>query len=665
MLESVASDQKSQPQKPETAFSHIVIQDITPSVDNGRYPVKRIVGEPCIVEADAFRDGPDVIRVTLKYRPDTDQSYRDVPMTSLGNDRWQGVFIPDRPGRYFYTVEAWTDRLATWLWSFEKKAAAGRDLRSHLLDGLSLVERMIRRAGPADSSLLRQFASLLRNYAGDYASVLAFAVRPDIAEALLRASEHYDATTYNPPLELIVDREKARFSAWYELFVRSQTDDPARYGSFREAEKILPEIADMGFDVLYLTPIHPIGKTNRKGKNNSLIAEPDAVGSPWAIGNALGGHDALDPALGDFADFARFIAAANELGLEPAMDFALQCSPDHPWVRDHPEWFKHRPDGTIMYAENPPKEYQDIYPLDFDGPHRAALMNEILRVLLFWIEHGIRIFRVDNPHTKPVFFWKWLIESVRRRYPDVIFLAEAFTRPKMMKLLAAVGFNQSYTYFTWRNSRAELTEYLTELTQAPTKDYFRPNFFTNTPDILPPFLQTGGMPAFKIRLVLAATLSSAYGIYSGFEFCEADALPNSEEYLNAEKYEIKVRDRTRPGIREFIAQVNRIRRQNPALQQFLNLRFLNTDNDNILLYLKTDDAGQNRIIVAVNLDPFHPHHTTGFVPLEALGVRDGLTYNVTDLLTGASYRWSAQNYIRLDPFIQPAHIFRVEPADEV
>jgi starch synthase (maltosyl-transferring) len=417
----------------------------------------------------------------------------------------------------------------------------------------------------------------------------------------------------------------------------------------------------MGFDVVYLTPIHPIGSTYRKGPNNSLIVAPDSPGSPWAIGSSAGGHMAIEPRLGTLDDFDHFVAVAERQGLEIALDFAIQCSPDHPWVTEHPEWFRHRPDGTIKYAENPPKQYQDIYPINFDSPDQKGLIEELRRVVLFWIEHGVKIFRVDNPHTKPVAFWEWLINTVQEKHPEVIFLAEAFTRPKMMKVLAKAGFTQSYTYFTWRNTKAELTEYLTELTQTAMIDYFRPNFFTNTPDILPPILQDGGRPAFKSRLVLAATLSPSYGIYSGYELCENEAIPGTEEYDHSEKYEIKTRDWNRPdSLREFVARLNAIRRGNPALQQFANLRFLTTDNDQIILYSKSSADRSNIILVAVNLDPHHPHHCTAFVPADAIGVAPGQGYAVTDLLTGARYEWSESNYIRLDPQIEPAHLLRVE-----
>jgi starch synthase (maltosyl-transferring) len=459
----------------------------------------------------------------------------------------------------------------------------------------------------------------------------------------------------------VVDRPKALFSAWYEMFPRSQASEPGRHGTFADATLRLPDIRDLGFDVVYLPPIHPVGTTFRKGRNNALQAGPDDPGSPWAIGGAAGGHDAIEPALGTLEDFDRFVTAAGNLGLEIALDFAIQASPDHPWVREHPEWFYHRPDGTIKYAENPPKKYQDVYPLNFDTEDRESLWAEMLRVLRFWIGHGVKIFRVDNPHTKPLVFWRWLIDAVQREHPDVLFLSEAFTRPKVMKALAKAGFSQSYTYFTWRNHKQEMAEYLTELTQTEMAQYFRPNFFTNTPDILHEVLQTGGRAAFKMRLVLAATLSPSYGIYSGFELCEHEAVPGTEEYLNSEKFEVKVRDWQAPGnIREYIARVNTIRRENRALQELTNLRFLPAGNDQILFYAKSDAARENVLLIAVNMDPHHAQECLVTVPPDVIADGPVSGYEVHDLLTGARYRWGASNYVRLDPHGEPAHILRVE-----
>lgn len=660
MLQPEQRVTESKEETPDRILRHIIIENVTPAVDGGRYPAKRVVGEPCVVEADIFRDGHQIIRAALKYRRKTDESFNESPMQPVDNDRWRGEFIPSENCRYVYTIEAWTDVFASWLSDFRKKVLAGRDVHSDLLEGVAVVERIARRASGEERDILLDAVGRLLSTDG-FRAALDILSRPEITEAAQRFAERHGPTRYEPFLELVVDRPKARFSAWYEIFVRSQGTTSSRPATFREAERRLPEIRDMGFDVIYLAPIHPIGTTNRKGANNALRGSLESPGSPWAIGSPAGGHDAVDPALGTIRDFDHFVATANHLGLEPALDFALHCSPDHPWAREHPEWFSHRPDGTIKYAENPPKEYQDIYPIDFDTKDRLGLMRELLRVVMFWVEHGVKIFRVDNPHTKPVGFWEWLIGTVQSTHPEVIFLSEAFTRPKMMKALAKAGFTQSYTYFTWRNTKAEFIDYLTELTQTPMREYFRPNFFTNTPDILSPILQQAGRPAFKMRAILAATLSSNYGVYSGYELCENDAVPGTEEYLNSEKYEIKVRDWNKPGnIREFIARLNGIRRNNPALQEFLNLRFLGTDNDQILLYAKATRDKDNVILVAVNLDPFHPHYCTAFVPPDAVGVAPGQQYRVTDLITGASYTWSDRNYVRLDPAVEPAHILRVE-----
>ena len=581
-------------------------------------------------------------------------------MIALDNDRWRGEFYPTDNARYVFTIEAWTDLFASWLADFTKKVNADQPVASDLLEGIALVEKMISNGRGADRELLKDALARLQ-MTKDGPKALAVIGDAAISAAAGRVGDRFGMTRYEPILELVVDRKKARFGTWYEMFVRSQGSEPGRPATFHDAERRLPELRDLGFDVVYLAPIHPIGHTNRKGSGNSLNGGANSPGSPWAIGSEAGGHTAIDPSIGTLGDFDRFNATANRLGIEVALDFAIQCSPDHPWVREHPQWFHHRPDGSIKYAENPPKEYQDIYPIDFDTPDQSGLLEELLRVVRFWRERGVRIFRVDNPHTKPLQFWDWLINEVQNTHPDVIFLAEAFTRPKMMKALAKVGFTQSYTYFTWRNTKLELTEYLTELTQTPMREYFRPNFFTNTPDILSPILQTGGRAAFKMRLVLAATLSPSYGIYSGFELCENQAVPGTEEYLNSEKYEIKVRDWNRPdNIKEFIGRVNSIRRDNPALQHLINLQFLNTDNDQILSFAKSTPGKENVILVAVNLDPLHAHYCTVVVPPEVAGIAPGRNYRVTDLLTGAKYVWSDRNYVRLDPSVEPAHILRIE-----
>lgn len=650
----------SQLVSPVRRLSHIIIEEVTPSVDGGRYPAKRIAGEPCVVEADIFRDGHQVLRAAVKWRRKRDEVFDEAPMAPLDNDRWRGEFIPTDNTRYVFTIEAWTDLFASWVADFTKKVNAARPVASDILEGIALVEKMFSSAkGPDRESLERLLARLRKT--SDGPTALASISEADISAVTERVGERFGLTRFEPNLELVVDREKARYGTWYEMFVRSQGREPGKPGTFHDAERRLPELRDLGFDVVYLAPIHPIGHTNRKGPGNSLNGGSNSPGSPWAIGSEAGGHTAIDPSIGTLGDFDRFNAAANRLGMEVALDFAIQCSPDHPWVREHPNWFHHRPDGSIKYAENPPKEYEDIYPIDFDTPDQRGLFEAMLGVLRFWRDHGVKIFRVDNPHTKPVQFWNWLINEVQATNPEVIFLAEAFTRPKLMKALAKAGFTQSYTYFTWRNTKSELTEYMTELTQTPMREYFRPNFFTNTPDILSPVLQTGGRAAFKMRLVLASTLSPSYGIYSGYELCENRAVPGTEEYLNSEKYEIKVRDWNQAGnIKEFIGRVNSIRRENRALQQFLNLQFLTTDNDQILFFSKATQDNKNVILVAVNLDPLNAHYCTAFVPPEVVGVAPGRSYRVTDLLTGAKYVWSDRNYVRLDPAVEPAHILRVE-----
>jgi starch synthase (maltosyl-transferring) len=640
-------------------LSHIVIEHLTPSVDGGRYPAKRIVGEPCVVEADIFRDGHQVLRAAVKWRRKRDEVFDEAPMVALDDDRWRGEFRPAENARYVFTIEAWTDLFATWLDELTRKVKAARPVASDVLEGVSLFEKMVPNARGADRDLLERTLARLR-MTKDGAAAFAVVSEVEISAAAARVGPRFGATLVEPLLELVVDREKARFGTWYEMFVRSQGSDSAKSGTFQDAERRLPELRDMGFDVIYLPPIHPIGHTNRKGPNNAINGGEKSPGSPWAIGNDAGGHTAIEPSIGTLADFDRFNATANRLGMEVALDLAIQCSPDHPWVLQHPQWFYHRPDGSIKYAENPPKEYQDIFPIDFDTPDQRGLFEEIERVVRFWLAHGVKIFRVDNPHTKPVQFWNWLINEVQATNPEAIFLAEAFTRPKMMKALAKSGFTQSYTYFTWRNTKLELTEYLTELTQTPMREYFRPNFFANTPDILAPILQTGGPAAFRMRLVLAATLSPSYGIYNGFELCENQAVPGTEEYLNSEKYEIKYRDWNQPGnIKDFISRVNSIRRDNPALQEFLNLQFLSTDNDQIVLFSKATQDKKNVILVAVNLDPLNPQYCTALVPPEVTGVAPGGSFRVTDLLTGAEYTWSDRNYVRLDPASEPAHILRV------
>ena len=637
------------------------IANVWPELAGGRYPVKREVGDLFEVGADILREGHEALTAVLKYRTVKDTHWHEVRMAPAGNDRWIGRFPLEENTRYLYTIEAYPDAYRSWAEDLKKRLAASMEVTSELLEGAALLRRGLPRAAGADRKRLEARLA-------DFEAAATPAARSRIlldeetAELMDTYPDRSAATTYDGELEVVVDRPLVRFAAWYELFPRSQATDPGRHGTFQDCIRRLPDIAAMGFDVIYLPPIHPIGRSFRKGKNNSLTAGPQDPGSPWAIGNEQGGHKTIEPALGSLADFRSFVAAARQAGIQIALDYALQCSPDHPYVSEHPAWFNQRPDGTIKYAENPPKKYQDIYPLNFYCRDREALWEEMKSILLFWIEQGVRIFRVDNPHTKPIPFWAWLIAEIQAVYPDVIFLAEAFTRPKVMQALAKVGFTQSYTYFTWRNFKDELSAYFTELTQSEMAEYFRGNLFANTPDILPPILQQGGRPAFQMRLVLAATLSSVYGIYSGYELCENAAIAGTEEYLNAEKYEVKVRDWDGPGnIKAFIARLNAIRRENRALHEYRNLRFYDSDDDNVLFYGKRSHDGGNAILVAVNLDPFEAHQARVRLPLESLGIDPEERFRVHELLTDQRHLWKGpEQLIRLDPEQEPAAIYRVD-----
>jgi len=648
-------------------YEQIVIDAIQPSIGDGRHPVKAIVGETVAFEATVFRHGHERVRAALRWSSPGEHTVSETPMhlVNPGLDRWRGELPLDRVGRYRVGVVGWTDAYASWVDELAKRVRAAQpDVGSEIAEGVALVERVratLRGGERRDvDALLRR----LRDAAADPVRLLEVASAEEATALMGRVAPRLDETCAEPERLIVADRERARFGAWYELFVRSQGTEPGRSGTFRDAERRLDDIHDMGFDVVYLAPIHPVGRTNRKGADNRLEAGPDDPGSPWAIGSEHGGHTAIEPALGTLEDFDRFVEAAAVRGMEVALDLAFQCSPDHPWVRKHPDWFYRRPDGTIRYAENPPKKYQDIYPINFDTPDWEKLWAALREVVRAWVARGVRIFRVDNPHTKPIGFWTWLIESIQTEHPDVLFLAEAFTRPPMMQALAKRGFTQSYTYFTWRNAKFELVEYLTELTGTDMALYFRPNFFANTPDILPPILQRGGRAAFKTRLVLAATLSPSYGIYSGFELCENAAIEGRAEYLHSEKYEIKMRDWRAPGhIRDFVGRVNRARHENPALQQLTDLRFLDIDSDQLLAYVKRSADGANAVIVVVNLDPHAAHAATLHVPPASIGIEAGRSYGVHDLLTGERYTWTDWNQVRLDPTAgEPAHILRVERA---
>ena len=639
--------------------ARIVIENVSPEIDCGRYPAKRIVGEPVEVEADMFRDGHDTIAAVLKYACE-DDAWQEAPFEFFDNDRWVARFTTDRIGRWRYTIEAWTDRFESWRDDFVKKQDAGQALDLEVVEGRVLIAAAARLAAASnDKKALRR--TLADFDAGDTTTRAALLLSPELRRLMARTEDRSDSVRYPREVEIIVERAEARCAAWYEMFPRSQGSDPERSATFDDCIERLAEIAVLGFDVVYLVPIHPIGRVNRKGRDNDVTAEPGAPGSPYAIGSAEGGHRAVNPELGTLADFRRFVAAAAGLGIEVALDFAIQCAPDHPWVQQHKRWFRFRPDGSIKYAENPPKKYEDIVNVDFYNPDREGLWDELRDTVLFWVDQGVRIFRVDNPHTKPLPFWEWMIREVKGHCPQAIFLAEAFTRPKMMRALAKAGFTQSYTYFTWRNTKGELTEYLTELTQGPGKDYFRPNFFTNTPDILPVFLQEGGRPAFRIRLALAATLSPTYGIYNGFELCESTPIPGREEYLHSEKYQYKVWDWDRPGhIKDDIAILNHFRRANPALQELTNLRFIESTDPNILAYFKATADRSNVVIVAVNLDPHGVHAGDIVLPLYDFGLSQEAEFEMSEAFSGMSSTWrGARHYVHLDPHTNPILLFRM------
>ncbi|MDP2968230.1 MAG: alpha-1,4-glucan--maltose-1-phosphate maltosyltransferase [Deltaproteobacteria bacterium] len=639
----------------------VVIENVKPEINSGRFPIKRVVGEKVIVSADIFSDGHDSISARLLYRRQKDKEWREVPLKLIENDRWKGEFVVEEAGIHHYTVEGWVDHFKTWQRDLKKRWEADQDVEVDLLIGAGLIAETSKKASIEDQKRLIQFAEALKGRR-DIEKTVSMALSEDLVELMDRYPDRRFAVPYGKALAVVVDREKALFSAWYEFFPRSLSTATGQHGTFKDCEKILPEIAGMGFDVLYFPPIHPIGRSNRKGKNNVLEIKPDDVGSPWAIGSKEGGHTAIHPELGTMEEFEQLIQKAKEIGLEIAMDLAFQCSPDHPYVKEHPEWFRWRPDGTAQYAENPPKKYEDILPLHFETEKWRELWEELKRVVLFWAEKGVRIFRVDNPHTKPFCFLEWLINEIKRPYPEVLFLSEAFTRPKVMYRLAKLGFTQSYSYFTWRNTKRELIEYLTELTQTEAGEYFRPNFWPNTPDILPEHLQYGGRPAFMIRLVLSATLSSNYGIYGpAFELCVHEALPGKEEYLNSEKYEIKQWNRDIPGnLKDFITRVNRVRRENPALQKTVNLRFYEVDNETLLFYGKVTDDLSNILFVVVNLDPFHTQSGWVRVPIKELGIDPNQPYLVHDLLSDDKYIWQGErNYVELNPQVLTANIFRV------
>jgi starch synthase (maltosyl-transferring) len=640
----------------------VAIENVSPHVDDGRYPIKRVVGDTVLVSARVFADGHDLINAVVKYRHQHETQWHEARLSDLGNDQWEGEFCVSTLGRYLYTVEGWADAFATWQRDLVKRVAADQDVAVDLMIGAELVEAALARVSAGDRSWLEPMHQALSN-ALDRAEQIRVATSDDLAELMLKYSDRRFAVRYDRELAVVVDRQKARYGTWYELFPRSCAVEPGRHGTLRDCEARLPYVASMGFDVLYLPPIHPIGRQYRKGKNNAVRAEPGDVGCPWAIGAAEGGHKAVLPELGTLEDFRRLVAKAAEHGLEIALDIALQCAPDHPYIAEHPDWFRKRPDGTIQYAENPPKKYQDIYPFDFESESWRSLWEELKDIFAFWAKEGVRIFRVDNPHTKAFAFWEWLIAEVKAEYPDAIFLAEAFTRPAVMHRLAKVGFTQSYTYFTWRNTKTELTEYFTQLTQSPVREFFRPNLWPNTPDILNEFLQFGGRPAFMARYVLAATLGASCGIYGPtFELCVAQARePGSEEYLDSEKYQLRHWQLDAPeSLAPFIARVNQIRREQTALQSDRGLRFHAIDNEQLICYSKRTPDLTNVIVTVVNLDPHHTQAGWLELPLAELGVDERYSFQAHDLLGEGRYLWNGpRNFVELNPAVSPAHIFRL------
>jgi len=650
------------------ADNRVAIEAVTPEIDGGRFAAKAAVGEVVVVEADIFCDGHDVIDAALLTRRKGDAEWAETPMHLFENDRWRASFVPAENTTYEYTVMAWRDLFAAWRRDAAKKQAAGQDIALELEEGLQLVRRTLEESdhltpeGRAGLQIVVERMEHIADPGEKFSQLMADDLLATMEAGGLRTNVSY----YLRVLELFVDRRKAAFSAWYEVFPRSMSGDPARHGTFDDVIGRLPYVRDLGFDVLYFPPIHPIGKTNRKGRNNSLTARPDDPGSPYAIGSEEGGHDAIHPELGTFEDFGRLVEAAQSHGLEIAIDFAIQCSPDHPWIKEHPEWFDWRPDGTIKFAENPPKKYEDIVNVHFYRDAIPGLWYALRDVVLLWAEHGVKIFRVDNPHTKPLPFWEWLIAEVRARYPETIFLAEAFTRPKMMKRLAKVGYNQSYSYFTWRNTKEELTEYLTELTQTECRHYMRPNFFVNTPDINPVYLQQSGRAGFQVRLFLAATLGTNYGVYNGFELCEAAAIPGKEEYLDSEKYEIRAWDYDRPGhIKDDVRRLNALRNSHPALQQFTNLSFYNAYNDAILYYAKYTDDLSDFLLFAVNLDPQNAQGAHFEVPLWEFGLSDEAPILGEDLIVSRRFVWQGKmQHVWLNPSERTYAVWRLIPPQE-
>jgi starch synthase (maltosyl-transferring) len=659
--------------KPVEGRRRVVIEEVQPQVDCGRYPAKRILGDAVTVTAAIFGDGHDHVAGRLLYRHSSEKDWRSTPLTPLTNDLWTVTFTVDKLGDWLFTLEAWVDHFDTWCADLRKRLAAqptpgtpqpsaeSQNIPLAFQSGAILLHQAAQRAKDSDNQLLAEAAANLNRLAESNLARYEFPLSDEVIALAARHPDLAFAARYHQELHLWVDRERARYSTWYELFPRSTSPDPTRPGTFSDVKALLPTIAAMGFDVLYLPPIHPIGNAFRKGRNNSVTSTPDDPGSPWAIGSKEGGHTSINPDLGTLREFNSLVAATRNHGMEIALDIAFQCSPDHPWVADHPDWFIIRPDGSIQYAENPPKKYQDIYPLNFESTDWRGLWEALRDVFTYWIRRDVRIFRVDNPHTKALPFWEWCIAETHKKYPDVLFLAEAFTRPHVMYSLAKAGFTQSYTYFTWRTTKDELQEYFEEITRPPISDFFHPNLWPNTPDILHATLQTGGRPAFMQRLILAATLGANYGIYGpAFELGENLPIkPGSEEYLNSEKYEIRHWDRSAShSLAPLITQINQIRRDNPALHSDGSVHFHHVDNPHILCYSKS--SGGNQILVAINLDPTQEQAGWIDLDLKQLAIPHNESFEIEDLLTGTRYHWhDRSNYVALRPDVMPAHIFRL------
>lgn len=641
----------------------VIITNVSPQVEGGKFPARTVIGEDTIISADIFSDGHDEVRASAFVKHEEEKQWEELSMELIVNDHWEAMWQPEALGFYQFKIEAWIDHFTTWKNGLRKKYEANQDIHLALLIGAEMLEKTASEANTNDKKQLLQWSKELKS-TGANGSGVSLALSDQLAAVMEQAGNKSLSTAYPQVFSVEVERKKAMFSTWYELFPRSTSPVPGQHGTFKDVEKLLPRIARMGFDTLYFPPIHPIGEEKRKGRNNALTAGPNDPGSPWAIGNKRGGHKAIHPELGSLRDFKQLVKKARKFNIDIVLDIAYQCAPDHPYVKEHPEWFLWRPDGSVQYAENPPKKYEDILPINFESEDWRNLWEELKSVVEYWIDQGIEIFRVDNPHTKAFPFWEWMIREVKKEHPQIIFLAEAFTRPRLMERLAKVGFTQSYTYFTWRNTKEELEEYMTTLAKTDMKYYFRPNFWPNTPDILPPILTHGGENAHIQRLILAATLSSNYGLYGPvYEFCINTPHQMKEEYADNEKYEIKHWDWDRyTRIKEIIARINKIRKENPALQSTWNIEFAPTSNDQIICYGKADRRTGNIILTVVNLDPYHTQAAHVKVPLDKLGMTPGAPYRLIDLLSGSKYRWQEEwNYVELNPYEMPAHVFKIEP----